>query len=65
MGAISGVEVELISKIGGISVDSIRYIGGIDTREIPGWPSGGGCETLSLGYTSGPPPPQSCRNPRN
>jgi hypothetical protein len=65
MATVSGVLVSLISKIGGITASSIKYIGGIDTKEIPGWPSGGGCETLSLGYTSGPPPPQSCRNPRN
>lgn len=65
MATVSGVLVSLISKIGVITASSIKYIGGIDTREIPGWPSGGGCETLSLGYTSGPPPPQSCRNPRN
>jgi hypothetical protein len=65
MATVSGVLVNLISKIGGITASSIKYIGGIDTREIPGWPSGGGCETLSLGYTSGPPPPQACTNPRN
>jgi hypothetical protein len=65
MATVSGVLVNLISKIGVITASSIKYIGGIDTREILGWPSGGGCETLSLGYTSGPPPPQSCRNPRN
>jgi hypothetical protein len=51
MGAISGVEVELISKIGGISVDSIRYIGGIDTREISGWPSGPtSCDDMSFSF---------------
>jgi len=65
MATVSGVLVNLISKIGVITASSIKYIGGIDTREIHGWPSGGGCETLSLGYTSGPPPPQACRNPRN
>jgi len=65
MATVSGVLVNLISKIGVITASSIKYIGGIDTREIHGWPSGGGCETLSLGYTSGPPPPQACTNPRN
>ena len=64
MATVSGVLVNLISKIGGITASSIKYIGGIDTREIPGWPSGGGCETLSLGYSSGPPPPSACTKPR-
>ena len=51
----------------GVDVTSIVSIGGISTSSIPGWPSGGGCETLSLGYTSGPPlnpPPQACINRR-
>ena len=65
MGTISGVNVELITKIGEVTASSIKYISGIDTREISGWSSGGGCETLSLGYTSGPPPPQACINPQN
>ena len=49
----------------GVDVTSIVSIGGISTSSIPGWPSGGGCETLSLGYTSGPPPTQACRNRTN
>jgi hypothetical protein len=65
MAKVSGVLVNLISKIGVITASSIKYIGGIDTREIPGWPgSGGSCITLNLGYTSGPPPPQACTKPR-
>ncbi len=49
----------------GVDVTSIVSIGGISTSSIPGWPSGGGCETLSLGYNSGPPPTQACSRPRN
>jgi len=64
MATVSGVLVNLISKIGVITASSIKYIGGIDTRELPGWPSGGGCVTLSLGYSSGPPPPSACTKPR-
>jgi hypothetical protein len=60
MGAISGVEVELISKIGGISVDSIRYIGGIDTREISGWPGSDPTSCVDLSYQYGPIPGIAC-----
>jgi hypothetical protein len=65
MSKVSGVLVENISKILGVSSNLIKFIGPINTLDLPGWPSGGGCETLSLGYTSGPPPPQACTNPRN
>jgi hypothetical protein len=51
MGAISGVEVELISKIGEVTASSIKYISGIDTREIPGWPSGPtSCDDMSFSF---------------
>jgi len=36
MATVSGVEVELISKIGEVTASSIKYISEIDTREIPG-----------------------------
>ena len=49
----------------GVDATSVLSIGGISTSSIPGWPSGRGCDTLSLGYNSGPPPPQACRNPQN
>ena len=60
MGAISGVNVELITKIGGISVDSIRYIGGIDTREISGWPGSDPTSCVDLSYQYGPIPGIAC-----
>ena len=51
MATVSGVEVELISKIGEVTASSIKYISGIDTREIPGWPSGPtSCDDMSLSY---------------
>ena len=62
---ISGIPVTSIVSMKGANVTSIVSIGGISTSSIPGWPRGGGCETLSLGYTSGPPPPQACSNPRS
>ena len=49
----------------GANVTSIISIGGIPTTSIPGWPSGGGCITLSLGHSSFPPPTQACRNRTN
>jgi hypothetical protein len=65
MATVSGVLVSLISKIDVVDATSIKSISGILTSNIPDWPgSGGGCETLSLGYTSGPPPPQACTKPR-
>ena len=49
MATVSGVEVELISKIGEVTASSIKYISGIDTREIPGWPSGPtSCDDMSF-----------------
>ena len=65
MAQISGIPVEYIGDMYGVNVTSIVSIGGISTSSIPGWPSGGGCITLSLGYTSEPPIPQVCRNPRD
>jgi len=66
MATVSGVLVSLISKIDVVDATSIKSISGILTSNIPDWPgSSGGCETLSLGYTSDPPPPQACTNPRN
>ena len=65
MAQISGIPVENITAMRGVDATSVLSIGGISTSSIPGWPSGGGCETLSLGYTSGPPPTQACRNPQN
>lgn len=47
----SGISVALITKIGGISTQSITNLAGIATTSIPGWPTGGGCETLILGYS--------------
>ena len=65
MAQISEIPVENITNMYGIDATTIISIGGIPTSSIPGWPSGGGCETLSLGYTSGPPPTQACINPQN
>ena len=65
MAQISGIPVENITNMYGANVTSIISIGGISTSSIPGWPSGGGCETLSLGHSSFPPPTQACRNPQN
>ena len=51
MATVSGVEVELISKIGEVTASSIKYISGIDTREIPGWPSGPtSCDDMSFSF---------------
>ena len=60
MGTISGVNVELISKIGGITASSIKYIGGIDTREIPGWPGSDPTSCVDLSYQYGPIPGIAC-----
>ena len=65
MAQISGIPVENITNMYGIDAATIVSIGGISTSNIPGWPSGGGCETLSLGHSSFPPPTQACRNPQN
>ena len=65
MAQISGIPVENITNMYGANVTSIISIGGISTSSIPGWPSGGGCETLSLGHSSFPPPTQACINPQN
>ncbi len=65
MAQISGIPVENITSMYGVDVTYVLSIGGISTSNIPGWPSGGGCETLSLGYTSGPPPTQACLNRPN
>jgi hypothetical protein len=65
MAQISGIPVENIINMYGIDAATIVSIGGIPTTSIPGWPSGGGCETLSLGHSSFPPPTQACRNPQN
>ena len=65
MAQISGIPVENITNMYGIDAATIVSIGGISTSNIPGWPSGGGCETLSLGHSSCPPPTQACRNPQN
>ena len=65
MAQISGIPVENITAMRGVDATSILSIGGISTSSIPGWPSGGGCETLSLGHSSFPPPTQACRNPQN
>jgi hypothetical protein len=62
---ISGIPVTSIINMKSVNVKSIVSIGGVSTSNIPGWPSGGGCETLSLGHSSFPPPTQSCRNPQN
>jgi hypothetical protein len=65
MAQISGIPVENIINMYGIDAATIVLIGGIPTTSIPGWPSGGGCETLSLGFTSRLPTQQACINPRN
>jgi len=65
MAQISGIPVENITSMYGVDVTSVLSIGGISTSSIPGWPSGRECTILILGYTSGPPPPQACINPRN
>ena len=65
MANINGILVENITNINGVEASFIQSIGGIPTTSIPGWPSGGGCETLSLGHSSFPPPTQACRNPQN
>jgi hypothetical protein len=62
---ISGIPVTSIINMKSVNVTSIVSIGGVSTSNIPGWPSGGGCETLSLGHSSFPPPTQACRNPQN
>jgi hypothetical protein len=65
MATVSGVLVNLISKIDVVNATSIKSISGILTSNIHGWPgSGGSCITLNLGYTFGPPPPQACTKPR-
>ena len=65
MAQISGIPVENITNMYGANVTSIISIGGIPTTSIPGWPSGGGCITLSLGHSSFRPPTQACMAPRN
>ena len=65
MAQISGVPVENITSIAGVIATSITSLAGVPTTSLPGWPSGGGCETLSLGHSSFPPPTQACRNPQN
>jgi len=60
MGTVSGVNVELITKIGGITASSIKYIGGIDTREIPGWPGSDPPSCVDLSYQFGPIPGIAC-----
>ena len=65
MAQISGIPVENITAMRGVDATSVLSIGGISTSSIPGWPSGGGCITLSLGYSSFPPPTQACMAPRN
>ena len=68
MAQISGIPVENITAMRGVNATSVLSIGGISTSSIPGWPSGGGCITMSLGYTSGPPlnpPSQACINRRS
>jgi hypothetical protein len=65
MAQISGIPVENITTMRGVNATSVVSIGGISTSSIPGWPSGSGCETLILGYASGPPPTQACRNRTN
>jgi len=62
---ISGIPVTSIINMKSVNVTSIVSIGGVSTSNIPGWPSGGGCETLSLGHSSFPPPTQACGNPQN
>jgi hypothetical protein len=62
---ISGIPVTSIINMKSVNVTSIVSIGGVSTSNIPGWPSGSGCETLILGYASGPPPTQACRNRTN
>jgi len=62
---ISGILVTSIINMKSVNVTSIVSIGGVSTSNIPGWPSGGGCETLSLGHSSFPPPTQACINPQN
>jgi hypothetical protein len=64
MAQISGIPVENITAMRGVDATSVLSIGGISTSNIPGWPSSGGCETLSLGHSSFPPPTQACRNPQ-
>lgn len=60
----SGISVALITKIGGISTQSITNLAGIATTSIPGWPTGGACETLILGYSPTVEPGMVCVIPR-
>ena len=60
----SGISVAFITKIGGISTQSITNLAGIATTSIPGWPTGGACETLILGYSPTVEPGMVCVIPR-
>lgn len=64
MGTVSGVNVELISKISGINSTDIKYISGIDTRLIPGWPNDP-VLCVDLSYQFGPIPGLACSSPSN
>ena len=59
----SGILVAVITKIGGISTQSITNLAGIATTSIPGWPTGGACETLILGYSPSVEPGIVCDIP--
>ena len=59
MGTISGVNVELITKIGEVTASSIKYISGLDTRLIPGWPTNP-ISCVDLSYQYGPIPGIAC-----
>jgi len=59
MGTVSGVNVELISKISGIDSTDIKYISGLDTRLIPGWPRNP-ISCVDLSYQFGPVPGLAC-----
>lgn len=65
MAQISGIPVENITTMRGVDATSVLSIGGIPTTSIPGWPSGGGCEILNLGFTSRQPSQKACINPRD
>jgi len=56
---ISGALVTSILSIKGVNASSITSICGIATSSIPGWPTGGGCITITLGYADLLSDPQS------